>query len=81
MTIWRPRTPIQQLGLTTTIFQLGNEHIEGTQIDIISSLRIFMFEKNETPHQFLTASIVLDEEEEKENIVAVRPVLPPPAWQ
>ena len=55
-------------------------HIEGAQTDIIRSLRTFIFEKNETPHQFLTTSIVLDKEEEKADIAAERPILPPPAW-
>lgn len=81
MAIWWPIALVQQLDLVAPIFQPGNTHIEGSQTNIVSNLRTFIFEKNETPRQFLTASIILDKEEEKEDLAVGRPILPPPSWK
>ena len=80
MTIWRPTAPVQQPDLTPPVIQPSFQIIEGEQVDIISSLRSFIFKKKETPAQWRNAAAILDKEEEKADIAAERPVLPPPAW-
>lgn len=80
MTIWHPSAPVEQPGLALVNLQPNFTFIKGEQLDI-NSLLVFIFENNASPTQWRNATITLDEEEEKVNLTARRPVLPPPAWQ